>query len=135
MLYVPFIRPAHHRNQHHPLTPCNSIDPTRLDPREVERVRQAGSSNVFSPDALAKSLAQINVQESSSQSRSATRGESACVRDVKERLKGQQFDVFLSFAEEDKEFAEEVRHRIVSKLKLKVFVPAEGNVYFSGSIS
>ena len=41
-------------------------------------------------------------------------------------MRSQRFDVFLSFAEEDQDFAEEVRHRIVSKLKLRVFVPSEG---------
>ena len=90
-------------------------------------MRQAGS---FNPDALAKSLAAIDVQESSSRGQSAARDESASVRDVKQKLREHQFDVFLSFAEEDQEFAEEVRHRIVSKLKLKVFVPAEGTTFF-----
>ena len=81
------------------------------------------------PNALAKSLSKIHVRENGGQtSRSATEQESdaARVRRIEESLRSQRFDVFLSFAEEDQDFAEEVRHRIVSKLKLRVFVPSEG---------
>ena len=125
-------------NYHHPLTPCNSIDPTRLDPQEIERVRQAGSSKVVDPSALAKSLSNIGV-ESSQESRkgssgniqTASVGDVSHLRNVEESLKSQRFDVFLSFAEEDQEFAEEVRHRIVSKLKLRVFVPSEGCLLYT----
>ena len=109
------------------MTPCNSIDPTRLDPQEIERVRQAGSSKIVDPNALAKSLSKIHVRENGGQtSQSATENDAARVRSIEESLRNQRFDVFLSFAEEDQDFAEEVRHRIVSKLKLRVFVPSEG---------
>ena len=122
--------PGLHHNQHHPLTPCNSIDPTRLDPQEIERVRQAGSSKTVDPNALAKSLSKIHVQENGRETgqsgQSATESNAARVRTIEEKLRSQRFDVFLSFAEEDQDFAEEVRHRIVSKLKLRVFVPSEG---------
>ena len=116
------------------MTPCNSIDPTRLDPQEIERVRQAGSSKTVDPNALAKSLSKIHVRENGGQtSRSATEQESdaARVRRIEESLRSQRFDVFLSYAEEDQDFAEEVRHRIVSKLKLRVFVPSEGECLYS----
>ena len=114
-------------SRHNPLTPCNSIDPTRLDPQEIERVRQAGSSKIVDPNTLAKSLSKIHVQENGGQTcLSATEGDAAHMRNIEERLRSQRFDVFLSFAEEDQDFAEEVRHRIVSKLKLRVFVPSEG---------
>lgn len=39
----------------------------------------------------------------------------------------QRYDVFLSYAEEDKEFAEEMRSRLVGQAKLRVFVPSDGN--------
>eukprot|EP00731_Ephydatia_muelleri_P032850 Em0024g394a len=38
----------------------------------------------------------------------------------------QRCDIFLSFAQEDREFAEEVKARLQTKKKLKVFVPSEG---------
>lgn len=38
----------------------------------------------------------------------------------------QKFDVFLSYAEEDKEFAEEMRLRLMNHAKLKIFVPSDG---------
>ena len=121
--------PGRHRNQHHPLTPCNSIDPTRLDPQEIERVRQAGTAKTVDPNALAKSLSKIHVQENGQTAKESD--DDAYVRNIEERLKSQRFDVFLSFAEEDQDFAEEVRHRIVSKLKLRVFVPSEGDYILS----
>lgn len=122
---------GYYLNPHHPLTPCNSIDPSRLDPQEIEQIRQSGLQSV-DPNSLAKSLAKIRVvysetnQESGrGRSGSGTEGDSTQLRKMKESLTSQRFDVFLSFAEEDQEFAEEVRHRIVSKLKLRVFVPSE----------
>ena len=72
------------------MTPCNSIDPTRLDPQEIERVRQAGSSKTVDPNALAKSLSKIHVRENGGQSsRSATEQESdaARVRRIEEFLR------------------------------------------------
>lgn len=98
-------------------------------------MRQAGSSKTVDPTALAQSLSKIRVQNSqinsenrreSTKKSEASNGESAQLRNVKESLESKRFDVFLSFAEEDKEFAEEVRHRIISKCKLKVFLPSEG---------
>ncbi len=41
-------------------------------------------------------------------------------------VRSQKYDVFLSFAEEDKEFAEEMRRRLISHAKLRVFVPSDG---------
>ena len=125
--------PGRHRNQHHPLTPCNSIDPTRLDPQEIERVRQAGTAKTVDPNALAKSLSKIRVQENGQTAKESV--DDARMRNIEERLKSQRFDVFLSFAEEDQDFAEEVRHRIVSKLKLRVFVPSEGDYILSHVLS
>lgn len=90
-------------------------------------MRQAGSSKIVDPNALAKSLSKIHVQENGGQScQSSTEGDAARMRNIEESLRSQRFDVFLSFAEEDQDFAEEVRHRIVSKLKFRVFVPSEG---------
>ena len=43
-----------------------------------------------------------------------------------ETIRDQQFDVFLSFAEEDERFAEEVRQRLVENTNAKVFVPSSG---------
>ena len=43
-----------------------------------------------------------------------------------EEIRKQQFDVFLSFAEEDERFAEEVRQRLVENTNAKVFVPSSG---------
>ncbi|KAL5510668.1 hypothetical protein EMCRGX_G006254 [Ephydatia muelleri] len=37
----------------------------------------------------------------------------------------QRCDIFLSFAQEDREFAEEVKARLQTKKKLKVFIPSE----------
>ena len=126
MLSILVSLPGYHHNQHHPLTPCNSIDPTRLDPQEIERVRQAGSSKIIDPNALAKSLSKIHVQENGGQTSQSATSNATHVKNIEESLRSQRFDVFLSFAEEDQDFAEEVRHRIVSKLKLRVFVPSEG---------
>jgi len=39
-----------------------------------------------------------------------------------------KFDVFLSYAEEDEEFAEEVRTRLVRE-NLRVFIPSEGKEF------
>ena len=39
--------------------------------------------------------------------------------------KSRKFDVFLSYAEEDEDFAEEVRTRLVRE-NLRVFIPSEG---------
>ena len=41
-------------------------------------------------------------------------------------VRSQKYDVFLSFAEQDKDFAEEMRRRLVSHAKLRVFVPSDG---------
>lgn len=43
-----------------------------------------------------------------------------------ELVKTQRFDVFLSYAEEDEEFAEEMRSRLINNLNLRVFIPSEG---------
>ena len=56
--------------------------------------------------------------------------------DLKQKLSmpnRQKFDVFLSYAEEDEEFAEEVRTRLVRDLNLRIFIPSEGR--HSGSCS
>lgn len=45
---------------------------------------------------------------------------------ISRHVRSQQYDVFLSFAEEDKEFAEEMRSRLVSHAKLRVIVPSDG---------
>ena len=37
-----------------------------------------------------------------------------------------RYDIFLSFAIEDREFAEEVKARLQTKKKLRVFMPSEG---------
>lgn len=37
-----------------------------------------------------------------------------------------KYDVFLSYAEEDKEFAEEMRERLANTARLRVFVPSDG---------
>ena len=91
-------------------------------------MRQAGSSKTVDPNTLAKSLSKIRVQENGRESASqfSTKDDAVRMRKIEESLRGQRFDVFLSFAEEDQDFAEEVRHRIVSKLKLRVFVPSDG---------
>lgn len=41
-------------------------------------------------------------------------------------VRSQKYDVFLSYAEEDSEFAEEMRRRLVTHAKLRVFVPSDG---------
>ena len=41
-------------------------------------------------------------------------------------IRRQRYDVFLSFAQEDEEFAEEVRQRLINQANLRVFVPGEG---------
>ena len=46
--------------------------------------------------------------------------------DSLESLRDRQFDVFLSFAEEDERFAEEVRLRLVENAGVRVFVPSAG---------
>ena len=37
-----------------------------------------------------------------------------------------KYDVFLSYAEEDMEFAEEMRRRLIEHTKLRIFVPSDG---------
>lgn len=49
--------------------------------------------------------------------------------DTSENSLNQQYDVFLSFAEEDERFAEEVRQRLVENTKAKVFVPSSGKYH------
>jgi hypothetical protein len=51
-----------------------------------------------------------------------------CLRHVR----SQQYDVFLSYAEEDWEFAEEMRSRLVREVKLRVFVPSDGEYFNNG---
>jgi hypothetical protein len=51
-----------------------------------------------------------------------------CLRHVR----SQQYDVFLSYAEEDWEFAEEMRSRLVREVKLRVFVPLDGEYFNNG---
>ena len=41
-------------------------------------------------------------------------------------IRREKYDVFLSFAQEDEEFAEEVRQRLITQANLRVFVPSEG---------
>lgn len=41
-------------------------------------------------------------------------------------LRTHRYDVFLSFAEEDERFAEEVRLRLVENTGARVFVPSSG---------
>ena len=46
----------------------------------------------------------------------------------------QRCDIFLSFAQEDREFAEEVKARLQTKKKLKVFIPSEGLVPYASEM-
>ena len=41
-------------------------------------------------------------------------------------IQSQQYDVFLSFAKQDEEFAEEVRQKLKLRANLEIFVPSEG---------
>ena len=50
------------------------------------------------------------------------------VEEKKDFVRQQRFDVFLSYAVEDQEFAEEVRDRLMNDVKVKVFVPVEGKL-------
>ena len=46
--------------------------------------------------------------------------------------KTHKYDVFLSYAEEDEEFAEEMRSRLINDANLRVFIPSDGMfvIYF-----
>ena len=53
-------------------------------------------------------------------------GEQEELEQKKTFLRTQRYDVFLSFAREDEDFAEEVRQKLIKEAKLKVFVPSDG---------
>ena len=53
---------------------------------------------------------------------------------VKRKQWCQRCDIFLSFAQEDREFAENVKVRLQTKKKLKVFVPSEGLVPYASEM-
>ncbi len=55
-----------------------------------------------------------------------TEGDRAALEHSLEYIQSQRYDVFLSFAKEDVEFAEEVRQKLKLKAQLEVFVPSEG---------
>ncbi len=65
-----------------------------------------------------------------SQSAATRNAQTTAARDtvgskVKMAGRARRFDVFLSYAEEDEEFAEEVRTRLVQE-NLRVFIPSQG---------
>ena len=71
----------------------------------------------------AKEKEQLSNREVSSKGKGLT---SEDVATQLRHVRSQQYDVFLSYAEEDWEFAEEMRSRLVSQAKLRVFVPSNG---------
>lgn len=50
------------------------------------------------------------------------------LEDTLRYIQSQRYDVFLSFAQEDEEFAEEVKQRLVTQASLRVFVPNDGQL-------
>lgn len=46
-----------------PGTPCSSLDPSALDPEEIQRIRQVQVAMAIDPEQLAKGLANITVGE------------------------------------------------------------------------
>ncbi|XP_064397730.1 myeloid differentiation primary response protein MyD88-like [Halichondria panicea] len=104
-------RPAHISGSPH--TPCSSLDPSALDPDEIQRLRQVQVATEIDPERLAEGLANLSVT-------------AGTPREDVASLQSHKYDVFLSFAEEDERFAEEVRLRLVENVGVKVFVPSSG---------
>nr|CAI68016.1 Toll-like receptor adapter protein [Suberites domuncula] len=136
-------------NAHYPLTPCSSIDPSAIDPEEIQRIRRVQVTAGIDPEQLAKGLAGISIAHSSpsrspnstnstaspqttpsgsfsSKQINHTSNKSKDLEKCLESIQKQQFDVFLSFAEADERFAEEVRQRLIENAGVRVFVPSAG---------
>ena len=64
--------------------------------------------------------------DSVKQPKSPDRGGKEKLERALQYIRRQKYDVFLSFAQEDEEFAEEVRQRLMTQANLRVFVPSEG---------
>lgn len=92
----------------HPLTPTNSVDPS---PHEMLIFKQSATVD---PAQITQKLQNLAVS-----------GEQEELEQKKTFLRTQRYDVFLSFAREDEDFAEEVRQKLIKEAKLKVFVPSD----------